>query len=225
MGRGFPKEGITFLSDLAMHNDRHWFEANRDRYEQHVKEPARRLAEAISGVLKKVDRRHASDPAKAVSRIFRDVRFSADKTPYYTYVWFSFPLASGPKESGAAYYVGIDPAEGAGTGAGCWKPPPERMEALRARLAKQHSAFRKVVEDPRFRKRFGEIQGETYKKVPKPYPPDHPAGDLLKHKGMHVHGAVPLSVATSDGFLDVIAADFEWLAPMVRFLDKGLEGR
>jgi uncharacterized protein (TIGR02453 family) len=221
MGMSFPKAGVEFLRDLAEHNNREWFQANRKRYEQELKEPAQRLAESIVGVLKKVDRRHASDPTKAVGRIFRDIRFSKDKTPYYTYVWFHFPLANEPRYAGAAYYVGVE-LDGAGTGAGCWMPPPERMDSLRAKLAKQHGAFRKIVDDAKFRKRFGKLEGEAFKRVPKPYPPDHPAGDLLKLKGMHVHGKLPLKVATSDGFLDAIAEDFRLLSPMVAFLDKGL---
>jgi len=221
MGMGFPKGGVEFLRDLGAHNNRDWFQANKKRYEREVKEPAKRLAEAITSVLKKVDRRHAGDPARAVGRIFRDIRFSKDKTPYYTHVWFNFPLANGERQAGAAYYVGID-LEGAGTGAGCWEPPPERMETLRAKLAKQHGAFHKIVDDKKFHERFGDLEGEAYKRVPKPYPPDHPAGDLLKLKGVHVHAPVPLKVATSDGFLDVVADDFRLLAPLVAFLDKGL---
>jgi len=221
MGMGFPKGGVEFLRDLAEHNNRDWFQANRKRYEQELKEPAKRLAEAIAGILKKVDRRHAGDPAKAVSRINRDIRFSKDKAPYYSRVWFSFPLATGERQAGAAYYVGID-TDDAGTGAGCWEPPPERMGTLRAKIAKQHVALRKIVDDPKFRKRFGDVEGNAYKRVPKPFPPDHPAGDLLKLKGVHVHGKVPLKVATSGGFLDVVAEDFRLLAPMVAFLDKGL---
>jgi uncharacterized protein (TIGR02453 family) len=221
MGRGFPNEGVEFLRDLAEHNNREWFQANKKRYEQELKEPSKRLAEAIAGLLKKIDRRHVIDPAKAVGRIFRDIRFSKDKTPYYTYVWFNFPLANGDRQAGAAYYVGIDTKE-AGVGAGCWEPPPDRMQALRAKLAKQHGAFRKIVGDAKFAKRFGELQGDAYKRVPKPFPPDHPAADLLKLKGLHVTSKVPLKVATSDRFLDVIAEDFRLLAPMVAFLDKGL---
>ncbi len=221
MGMGFPKGGVEFLRDLAEHNNRDWFQANKKRYEKDLKDPARRLAEAIATVLEKVDRRHAGDPAKAVGRIHRDIRFSKDKTPYYTHIWWNFPLANGDRAAGAAYYVGIS-TNGAGTGAGCWEPPPERMESLRAMIAKQHGALRKIVEGVKFHERFGDLTGEAYKRVPKPFPPDHPAGDLLKFKGMHVHCAVPMKIATSGQFIDVIAEDFRLLAPMVAFLDKGL---
>jgi uncharacterized protein (TIGR02453 family) len=218
---GFPEAGVAFLRDLAEHNDRAWFEANRKRYEQDLKEPVKRLSEAIVGVLNDVDPRHAIDPAKAMGRIHRDVRFSKDKSPYHTHVWFAFPLAGGAKGEGAAYYFGVDP-EGAGSGGGCWEPPPEKMAALRGKLAVEHAKLRRIVDAAAFRKRFGELKGEAYKKVPKPYDPDHPAGDLLKLKGVHVHGKIPMKVATSGKLLDTLAADFAMLKPLVAYLDEGL---
>jgi uncharacterized protein (TIGR02453 family) len=218
---GFPEAGVAFLRDLAQNNHKDWFQANRKRYEQDLKEPVRRLSEQIAGLLRDLDPTHASDPAKAVGRIHRDIRFSADKTPYHTHVWFSFPLANAPKETGAAYDFGVD-TESGGSGGGCWEPPPERMATLREKLSEEHAAFRRVTEGPAFRKRFGELRGEAYKRVPKPYDPNHPAGELLKFKGIHVHGTIPLKVATSDKLLDALAEDFRLLRPLVAFLDDGL---
>lgn len=219
---GFPQSSIDFLVDLSENNTKEWFQANKKRYEAELKKPARALMAEVNEQLLAISPDHARDvPHKALNRINRDIRFSKDKTPYNTRVWGGFHNQARPKGGGAGYFVGISP-DGVGIGCGCWAPPKEYMVPLRQHIAANHADLTGAM--AALPDSFGEVRGDKYKRVPKPWDSDHPAGELLKHKGLHWVAELPLEVGLADDFVSVIADHFRALQPIVQFLDDGLAG-
>ena len=104
---GFPREAMTFFRALARHNHRDWFLAHKEVYEESVRRPTTALVEALNAALMEFAPAYATEPAKAVYRIYRDVRFSSDKTPYKTHVAASFSRRGMPKHAAAGYYFGV----------------------------------------------------------------------------------------------------------------------
>lgn len=220
MSTHLPPQALAFLRDLEANNTKEWFAANKSRYERELKAPARALVHAVNERIRAISPAHASDaPHKLLNRINRDIRFSKDKSPYNTRLWAGFHNTTAPKGEGAGFYFGLSP-HSCGVGAGVWEPPNEAMTRLRARIASDHAALTDAI--AALPKGYGELGGDKYKRVPAPWPADHPAGELLKHKGMHIRIELPAEAATSPDFADVVAAHFRHLQPIVAFLDAGL---
>jgi uncharacterized protein (TIGR02453 family) len=223
MGYTFPAAGLDFLRDLAANNEKEWFQANKARYERDLKVPTRELVAALNDELVRIAPDHVTDPAKAVNRINRDIRFSHDKTPYNTKVWAGFVNQTAPKGCSAGFYFGFGVDE-AGVGAGIWMPPKDRLEALRAHFAAHYQRYYEVAERQGYAERFVGSQSPRYKRVPAPYAADHPAASLLTLKGVHVSALIDLGLLTSPELVPTIAETFEKLAPLVALLDEGLLG-
>ncbi len=219
MRTSLPEETVAFLRDLDQNNTKEWFQANKKRYETDMKRPSREFVDTVNTVLEDISPDHCTPAAKAISRINRDIRFAADKTPYNTRVWAAFHNTTRDKGAGAGFYVAVSPT-GAGIGAGAWRPPKPHIDRLRAHIAANYADLDAIVAS--LADEFGPLQGEKYKRVPKPWAADHPGGELLKHKGLFVAKELPIGVGTHPDFLDQIRASFMRLAPLVAFLDAGL---
>jgi len=219
MSTPFPQAGITFLLELAANNNKEWFAANKKRYEKELKAPSRALVGQINERMATIAPRHMTEPAKAISRINRDIRFSKDKTPYNTHVWAAWHLQDAPKGAGAGFYFGFSPSS-VGIGAGLWNPDRERLTSLQRHFASHHEEFRALTEAPDFG--FEVASKDAYKRVPKPYPQDHPAAEYLKLKGLHVKAELDADLVTSPTLVDLVADRFQQLVPVVDFLNRGV---
>jgi uncharacterized protein (TIGR02453 family) len=215
-----PQVALDFLSELGENNSKEWFSSNKKRYERELKNPARALAAEINTLLQDVSPAHAREqPHKALNRINRDIRFSKDKTPYNTKVWAGWHNTALPKGAGAGFYFGVT-LDSCGVGCGAWHPPKEAMESLRHHIADHHQALSAILAD--LPSEVGPVKGDKYKRVPKPWTADHPAAELLKHKGIHLGLDLPRSLATSSELLPTVRRYFEVFQPLVAFLDDGL---
>lgn len=223
MAYAFPQSGVDFLVELAANNSRDWFQANKKRYETDLKDPSRGLIGAVNEALMGIAPEYVTPPGKSVSRINRDIRFSKDKTPYNTHVWAKFLHQDAPPGTTAGFYLGFDADEKVGVGAGVWSPPKETMASLRDHFATKFSAYQEVITSPAL-KSFTIGASDAYKRVPKPYPADHPAAELLKLKGMHVKCDLDPKLLTSNKLVDTVAGHFQGLKPLVDFLNTGLAG-
>lgn len=215
----FPEAGLNFLLALSANNNREWFQANKKAYERDLKKPARALVEAVNAELESISPRHVTPAGKAINRINRDIRFSKDKTPYNTNVWAAFLPQDMPKGQGAGFYVGFT-ADTLGVGCGAWSPDKERLACLRAHFAANLDAWNAMTSGPDFAFVIG--SRDAYKRVPKPYPADHPAAELLKLKGVHFKGELDPKLLTSKQLIPTIAQRFTQLAPVVAFLNQGM---
>jgi uncharacterized protein (TIGR02453 family) len=224
---GFKPEAMQFLVDLAGNNERAWFQARKNQYEQLLKEPLELLCVALAERFEARGLPLRADPKKSPFRIYRDVRFSKDKSPYKTNLGADFPYVD-PRDSGGAGegphsggggYVHISPSESF-VGGGMWHPEPARLAAFRALVDSDPDTVLAAIEEPGFEARFGSLSsdGDTLKRVPAGYPPDHPHAELLKMKNVVFGRVLGLDEVFSAKLPDIIVDDFAAAMPVYQLL-------
>ena len=219
MFQGFPAEAIPFFRSLARNNRREWFQPRQHIYEAQVKAPMIELVDAINSRLLSFAPEHINEPKKAIYRIYRDTRFSANKTPYKTHIAATFPRRGHEKHGSAGFYVGVSP-EGVGVGGGIYMPGSGELIAIRAWLAEHHAEFRAAARRPA--KLLGELHGESLQRVPKGFLATHPAADLLKRKQWLYYTTLDVKLAASPKLLTEIVTRFRAMAPVVEMLNAPL---
>jgi uncharacterized protein (TIGR02453 family) len=204
----FDKDFLDFLKDLAAHNDRDWFKANKKRYEKSVKEPfARFVADLITEVAKK-DPLLNIEPKQAIFRIHRDVRFSKDKRPYKSNV--SAVVAPGGRKEMTlpGLYIQLDP-EHTRIYSGVYMPDKERLEDIRYAIANDMKGFQKLISDKKFKDHFGEIRGEKYKRLPKDWADLAEEQPLLFNKQFYYYAFLPPETALSKDLMKTVMEYYE----------------
>jgi uncharacterized protein (TIGR02453 family) len=216
----FTPELFTFLTDLRTHNDREWFAANKERYEQHVLEPALAFIEDVGYRLQGVSPHFRADPRRSggsLFRIYRDTRFSKDKTPYKTNTGMYFRHERGKETSAPGYYLHLAPGEVFG-GGGIWHPDPKALTKIREAIVRDPDGWRRATA-------LGdglELGGDALKRVPTGFDKDHPHAEDLKRKDYFAWVRLSEDEAIGPGFLDRYTRVCESAAPLMRFLCDAL---
>ena len=214
---------MSFLKDLKKHNNRDWFNQNKARYEEANNEFKEFVGKLIPEVAK-FDKTVANLEAKdCVFRIYRDVRFSKDKSPYKTH--FGAHIVSGGKKGDAmraGYYMHISPGECFLAG-GAHMPPSEWINAIRKEIHYNAKELKKIINHKDFKKYFGKITGEKLSSVPRGYDKTHPEIDLLKHKSLLAVHNMKESQVTSKDFLSHTAKVFKAMQPFDKFLNQSMD--
>lgn len=170
-------------------------------------------------------RRFAPDliatPRASLYRIYRDTRFSEDKTPLKTHVSAVFPCRGLPRHEGAGLYVEVSPGW-VFAGGGMYAPLPPQLRIVREHIAAHRARFRAIVESPAFKRSAGVLGGERLKRVPRGFDPEDPAAEYLKHKQFLAGREWPASFAVSPRFYGDLVKLFQLVAPLVRFLNEPL---
>ena len=214
------KATLHFLEQLATNNNKPWFDAHRDEYLA-AKEDFEGLVTGILGKLAESDPVFKEQTAKdSVMRIFRDVRFSKDKTPYKNNFGAGFSKA-GRKFPGAGYYLHIEPGK-CFAGGGMWMPEGPQLKAVRQEIDYNFKEFSAIVEDKKFKKLFGAVEGESLKKLPQGYAEDNPALHYLKLKSFTVGCKLSDDDLTGKGLEKKIMEAFITMKPLVDFLNKAV---
>ncbi len=216
---GFPPEALTFLRSLKRNNRREWFQPRKEIFENKLKAPMIQLAEAINAELLDFAPDHITDPQKAVYRIYRDTRFSADKTPYKTHVAAIFPHHGLEKHSSAGFYFHLT-AKSIGIAAGYYMPGPDELRAMRAWLAENHAAFRNASKRPQ--KLLGKLDGNAAVRMPKGFDAGHPAEDLIRMKQWLYWVELDAKIATTPRLLPELVKRFRAAAPVIAMLNAPL---
>src|SRR5215467_2632883 len=226
---GFRPAAFRFLRDLSRNNEKTWFEAHRDVYEGEVRDPMRRLVETVDARLGGIAPEIIGDPKRSMFRIHRDVRFSKSKAPYKTNAgaWF-YHREAGRKVGttgdggGAGFYFHIDPTTCFMAG-GLWMPARPALQRVREAIAAQPAALARLTSAPDFRRRFdGLSEDAKLQRVPRGFPPDHPAAEWLKLQSFTASASIEPSVVSSPRLVDRLCRDFELLVPLVRWLNRAL---
>ena len=226
---GFRPAAFRFLRDLARNNAKTWFEANRDVYEREVRDPMRLLVEALDAKLGSIAPEIVGDSKRSMFRIHRDVRFSRDKSPYKTNAgaWL-YHRDAGRKVGqegeggGAGFYFHIDPTTCFMAG-GIWMPARPALQRVREAIAAQPTALARLTSASGFRRRFDGLSEEAkLRRVPRDFPPDHPAAEWLKLQSFTARAEIEPSVVTGPRLVDRLARDCESLVPLVRWLNRAL---
>ncbi len=225
---GFRPDAIQFLVDLSENNDRAWFQPRKGEYERLLKEPLEALISTLAERFAARGIPLRADPSKSPFRIYRDVRFSKDKSPYKTNLGASFPWVSeAPGDGGtrshttnvhaSGGYFHLSPGE-IYVGGGIWHPEKPWLEAFRRRVLDEPGRVRKLVDEPEFKATFGSLGGDSLVRVPTGFPPDHPDVELLKLKDVTFGRRLSDAEAMSPGLPDVIADTFQTALPVMRYL-------
>jgi uncharacterized protein (TIGR02453 family) len=169
----FTRKTVTFLRTLKRNNDREWFKARKAEYETHVRGPMVALLAQLAEDFRSFAPELVADPKVSLFRIYRDTRFSADKTPLKTNAAAHFPDRR-LRKAGAGLYLEVAP-KWVWIGGGIYMPETHELAAIRAHVDGHHAKLRKIVEARSFIAAAGELHGEQLTRVPLAYPKDHPA--------------------------------------------------
>lgn len=223
---GFTREAVQFLADLAEHNDRAWFQPRKAEYQRLLKTPLEELCLALDERFRARRIPLTADPARSPFRIYRDVRFSKDKSPYKTNIGASFasverladgtPIASGPRRGGGGYFH-LSPGE-IYVGGGMWHPDPAPLAAWRALVLEDPDRVHAAVDDPLFVERLGGVGGDRLKRPPAGVPADHPDLALLTLKDVTFGRRLDDREAFSPELPDILADDLATAVPVLRLL-------
>jgi uncharacterized protein (TIGR02453 family) len=218
---GFPGEGIRFLRDLRKNNNRDWFQAHKTAYEESVKLPMQSLIAALQPGMRKLAPEFELNPKRDIFRIYRDVRFSKDKSPYKTHAAAVFHAKGTRWEGCAGFYVHIEPGE-IYAGGGIYMPDPKQLKLIRQSIAERSKEFLGILNRKSFTRNFSGFEGEKLTRVPKGFAPDHPMGEWLKFKSYYAGVTWSEKVCRSDDFPAKLLGLYGDMLPLVRFLNRAL---
>jgi uncharacterized protein (TIGR02453 family) len=227
---GFRPEAVEFLAELAANNERAWFQPRKADFERLLKEPLEALCAALDERFRARGIPLRADPAKSPFRIYRDVRFAKDKSPYKTNIGASFPWAGGenPDPDGRSHtenvhssggYFHLSPGE-IYVGGGYWHPEKAWLDGFRRRVVDEPSELRAIVEAKPFKAAFGGLSrdGHVLQRVPSGFPPDHPEAATLKLKDVIIGRRLSDAEAQSADLPDTLATTFAAAVPLLRYL-------
>ena len=218
---GFRPEALKFLRALKKNNDREWFHPRKDVFDAEVKAPMIELVAALQREIETLAPAYLQEPAKCVYRIYRDTRFSKDKTPYKTNISASIKQQGLGKEGSAVFYFQISPEETL-LAAGSYMPGPEELRALRQHLAENHVQFQKLCRAPAVVASLGALQGAQLTRVPKGFDPEHPAADLLRRKQFFFSRDLDAAIVTTPALFAELSRALKASLPLMAFLNAPL---
>ena len=220
----FTPKTIPFLRSLRRHNDRQWFRERRDVYDAHVRGPMVAVIEQLAK-----DFHHFAPELVATSkislfRIYRDTRFSEDKSPLKTQVAAIFPHRDLGRLEGAALYLEVAPTHVLFAG-GLHAPSSPELQRIRDELAHRYRRFRTIIGSEGFRRTLGPLDGKVLQRVPHGYPRTHPAADLLRRREFLASRKSSANFAAEPRFYRELLRVFRQIMPLVRFLNQPLINR
>jgi len=221
MASPFTPKTLAFLRALKRHNDRDWFRERKAEYEQHVRGPMIEVLGRLADDFPRFAPELISDPRVSLYRIYRDTRFSADKSPLKTNVAAHFPTRGFAKGEGAGLYFEVSPG-GVWMGGGLYMPSSAQLLLLREHIVAHQKRFERIISAPALRKAVGQIHGERLTRVPRGFPKDHPAAEHLKFKQFLAGREHPAEFAISAGFYRELLVVFQAIAPFIAFLNEAL---
>lgn len=223
---------MGFLTDLSAHNERDWFQDNKPRYEEALVEPALAFIADMEPRLHEISRYFTAIPAKqggSLMRIYRDTRFGNNKSPYKTNIGIHFRHELAKDVHAPGFYVHIQPdgapgdygTTGSMLGIGVWRPDGPALKMIRDRIAERPGDWLAARDDAGFKKVFT-LEGDTLKRPPRGYDPEHECLDDLKRKDFVGSRSLKASAVAKKSFVDQAAKAFEASTPMMGFLCKAL---
>lgn len=220
---GFPREGIRFLKRLRKNNNRIWFNEHKSEYEDFVKLPMQSFVAELRPHIAKFAPEIEVHPRRSMFRIYRDTRFSKDKTPYKTHVAAVFHV-KGRWQDSAGYYVHIEPRT-VYAGGGVYMPNGDQLRRLRRAIADRAGEFRSIVRNRTFQRHFEGIEGEKLQRVPQGFRATHPMAEWLKHKQFYTGAEWDEKECYSRNFVKKVVKAYKDLYSFIRFLNEALNKR
>jgi uncharacterized protein (TIGR02453 family) len=217
----FNQKALDFLRQLTRNNRREWFEARREVYENELKAPMLALIEKVTAGMMDYAPAHVRPAQKSMLRIYRDTRFSADKTPYKTHLAAWWARSGMEKTSGSGYYFHLSPTELV-IAAGVYMPPKEQLLAIRRHLLAHHDEFKRLIEAKKLRAKMTLHDPVALSRPPKGFPAEHPAMEWIKWRQWGVAATLPADPALKPKLAETIGTYFRLSQPLVDFLNEPL---
>jgi uncharacterized protein (TIGR02453 family) len=223
---GISPEALKFLKELSNNNNKEWFEANRPRYENFIKQPLRNFVQYMDIRFHDMGLPYIGDIKRSLFRINRDTRFSANKDPYKTNLGVFFPFSGQQTGRQPIYALGLyfhyEPNETFIAG-GIHTPEPDALRSIRKKLDTDWESLVKIINTKEFRKHFPSgIKGESLKRIPQGYPADHPGGDYLKMKQYLVWENLDIKQTASPGLADILIEKGIAMRDFLTYLEEGI---
>lgn len=215
---------FDFLRDLAANNEREWFAANRERYVAEVRDPMLSFISEFAPRLAEISTRYVADPRAnggSLFRIHRDVRFSHDKRPYKTNAGAHFRHEAARDAHAPGFYLHVEPGR-VFAAAGVWHPDGAALARIRKAVVDKADSWRSVTSPGALGPR-GEMAGESLKRPPRGFDPDHPLIEDIKRKDFFAVARYTEDEACEPGFMDEFAGACRTFAPLARFLTRALD--
>jgi len=239
----FRPETLAFLRELALNNSREWFTAHKKDYEQHVKGPFLQLIADLAEPLKTISSHYVANPKPvggSMFRIYRDTRFSGDKSPYKPWAGASFyheatraVTRGGDGDQGTmgrldapVFYLHIEPEhddEGSFCGGGLWHPQPETVKRIRNYMLNNPASWKLATRSPEFTSRFGALRGESLSRVPRGYDPGHELVEDLKRKDFVCSTRITEATLLGPDLLDAILENYRQASGLIDWLCGALD--
>ncbi|MBI5430479.1 MAG: DUF2461 domain-containing protein [Nitrosomonadales bacterium] len=220
----FTQATLKFLDELENNNNRAWFEDNKPRYESLVREPALEFIGAMDPVLKTFAPHFRAEPRKvggSLMRVFRDTRFSRDKTPYKTNIGIQFRHELGKDVHAPGFYVHVATDE-CFFGVGCWHPDPDALGKLRDFVANKPEKWFAARDDKKFAAQWT-LSGDSLTRPPRGYDANHPAIADIKRKDFVALAPLSIKEITGTGLVKLAGKRFAETAPLMKFLCEALK--
>ena len=220
---GFDPSLIEFLNQLAENNNRDWFSEHKHLYESDVREPVFDFITEMQPRLKKISKHFLAIPKKSggsLMRVYRDTRFSKDKTPYKTNVGIQFRHAQGKDVHAPGFYLHLE-ATGVFIGVGLWHPEAEALKNIRQTITDKPAAWKKIRDEAEFKKNY-ELRGTSLKRPPRDFPADHAMMEDLKRKDFIAIQELSVDDIYKKNFTDRVEKSFVIAKPFMSYLCKAV---
>lgn len=217
----FSPEALRFLRGLKRNNRREWFESRREIYERELKLPMLALLERLTAGMMDYAPAHVRPAAKCLFRIYRDTRFSDDKSPYKSHLGAWWSRNGMNKTSGGGFYFHVGATELV-IAAGVYMPEKDQLLAIRRRLLETHAEWRRLIEDRKLLRLFCVHDPMALARAPRGFPAEHPASEWIKWRQWGVTAHLPAETALQPGLDEEVERRFRLAAPMVDYLNAPL---
>ncbi len=219
----FTADTVSFLEELSRNNNRDWFNEHKSRYEEQVLDPALRFIQQMQDPLHDIAPHFTAIPKRvggSLMRVYRDTRFSKNKTPYKTNIGIQFRHEQAKDVHSPGYYVHIDP-EQVFVGAGMWRPDSEPLAQIRRCIADKESEWTRASKDRSFRRHF-QLGGESLVRPPRGFDKEHPMIEDLKRKDFIAVKNLEIADAVNPRFQGKVETAFRAATPYMEFLCKAV---
>lgn len=222
--KGFPADLFSFFKCLEKNNNRDWFNANKERYLEAVVKPMGEFILAMQPRLKAISPHYVADPRPhggSMFRIYRDTRFSKDKTPYKTHAACHFRHTAGKDAHAPGYYVHLE-ADSLFFGGGIWQPPGPKLNKIRNFIADNARSWARIKNAKKITE-MGGIRGDALQRPPQGFNAEHVHIEDLKRKSFYVMAEAEPPAALRADFIELTTEAFNRAAPLNRFLCEALD--
>jgi uncharacterized protein (TIGR02453 family) len=212
-------ETLAFLKQIETNNNKAWFDENKKQWEA-VKENYAAFMGELQDKIKEIDYIEIKEPKKYVSRINRDFRFTADKSPYRNNI-FSL-IERGSSENSPRFYLQIQPGDNSFIACGLWSPDNDTLKKIRSEIAHNSDELFEIIKKESFLNYFGNIQGETLARPPQGYDANSPNLELLKLKQYIAKKTFTDKEVLAADFNDNLFTAYQEVLPFLNFLDSSI---